>query len=158
MRYRLPLGQYANGNLAVIAIWVEINAAFPDMTSKSCVVAIVDDEASVLKGLKRVLDASNFTTETYDSAEAFLARGNLDDVRCIVLDVNMPTMSGIELRRRLKDLGSTIPVIFITALDTVPVRREANDLGCAGFLHKPFSGHELIDSVRKAINYRGSLN
>ncbi len=122
------------------------------MTSNSCVVAIVDDEASVLKGLKRLLEASNFKTETYDSAEAFLARGNLDDVSCIVLDVNMPSMSGIELRRRLKDSGSTIPVIFITALDIVAVRTQAFDLGCAGFLHKPFSGGELIDAVQKAIN------
>ncbi len=117
------------------------------MTSRSCVIAVVDDEPSFLKGLKRLLDASNFTTETYDSGEAFLARGNFGNVSCIVLDVNMPTMSGIELRRRLKDLGSTIPVIFITAPDTVAVRREANDLGCAGFLHKPFSA-----SMRKAIS------
>jgi FixJ family two-component response regulator len=122
------------------------------MMSKSCIVAIVDDEPNVLKGLKRLLDASNFTTETYDSAEAFLARGSLNDVSCIVLDVNMPKMSGIELRRRLKAMGSTIPVIFITALDTVAVRREANDLGCADFLHKPFSGYELINSVRKALH------
>ncbi len=122
------------------------------MTSKSCVVAVVDDEPSVLKGLKRLLDASNFKTEAYDSAAAFLARGNLDDVSCIVLDVNMPMMSGIELRRRLKDSGSTIPVIFITALDIAAVRTQAFDLGCAGFLHKPFSGGELIDAVQKAIN------
>ncbi len=122
------------------------------MTSRSCVVAVVDDEPSVLKGLKRLLDASNFTTETYDSAEAFLARGSLDEVNCIVLDVNMPAMSGIELGQHLKESGSTVPVIFITALDSVAVRTQAFDLGCAGFLHKPFSGHELIDSVRKAIN------
>ena len=64
----------------------------------------------------------------------------------------MPTISGIELRRRLKAMGSTIPVIFITALDTVAVRTEAIDLGCAAFLHKPFSGHELINSVRNAIH------
>ncbi len=68
------------------------------MTSKPSVVAVVDDEASVLKSLKRLLDASNFTTEAYDSAEAFLARGSLNDVSCLVLDVNMPNMSGIELR------------------------------------------------------------
>ncbi len=98
------------------------------MTSKPCVVAIVDDEASVLKGLKRLLGASNFITETYESAEAFLARGSLNDLSCIVLDVNMPMMSGIELRRCLKDLGSTTPVIFITALDTAAVRTQAYDL------------------------------
>jgi FixJ family two-component response regulator len=121
------------------------------VTSKSCVIAIVDDEPSVLKSLKRLLDASNFTTETYDSAEAFLARGSLNDVSCIVLDVNMPTMSGIELRRRLKAMGSTIPVVFITALDSAAVRRKAIEFGCAGFLHKPFSGHELINFVRKAL-------
>ncbi len=122
------------------------------MTSTSPVVAIIDDEASVLKSLKRLMEASNFRTETYDSAEAFLARGSLNDVSCIVLDVNMPTISGIELRRRLKAMGSTIRVIFITAVDTVAVRREAMDLGCAGFLHKPFSGRGLIDSVRNAIH------
>jgi len=121
------------------------------MTGKSCVIAIVDDEPSVLKGLKRLLVAANFTTETYDSAEAFLARESLNDVGCIVLDVNMPTISGIELRRRLKAMGSTIPVIFITALDTVAVRTEAIALGCAAFLHKPFSGQELINFVRKAL-------
>jgi FixJ family two-component response regulator len=122
------------------------------MTSKSSIVAIVDDEASVLKSLKRLLDASNFTTETYDCAQAFLARGNLEEVSCVVLDVNMPIMSGIELRRRLKAMGATIPVIFITALASAAVQREATDLGCAGFLHKPFSAHELIGSVRKAIS------
>ncbi len=122
------------------------------MTSKPSVVAVVDDEASVLKGLKRLLDASNFITETYDSAEAFLARGNLEDVSCLVLDVNMPNMSGMELRRRLKAMGSAIPVIFITALGSTAVQREATDLGCAGFLHKPFSGHELVGSVKKAIS------
>jgi FixJ family two-component response regulator len=121
------------------------------LPTKQAVIAIIDDEQSVLKGLKRLLDASKFSTETYDSAEAFLAHANLNDVSCIVLDINMPTMSGFELRHRLKAMGSTIPVIFITALNTIAVRRQAIELGCAAFLHKPFSGRELIDSVRKAI-------
>lgn len=120
---------------------------------KQLVIAIIDDERSILKGLKRVLDASNFTTEIYDSAEAFLARENMSDVNCIVLDIHLGGMSGIELWRRLKAMGSTIPVIFMTALDSTAVRREAINLGYAAFLQKPFTGQLLIDSVRNATSH-----
>jgi FixJ family two-component response regulator len=116
-------------------------------------VAIVDDEPSVLRGLKRVLDASDFTAEVFNSAEAFLDRGSASDVTCTVLDINMGGISGIEMQRRLKAMGSTTPVIFMTALDTMEVRREAMDAGCAAFLQKPFSAHELINSIRNATSF-----
>jgi FixJ family two-component response regulator len=122
------------------------------MSIKRKVVAIIDDESSVLKGLKRVLNAFNFTTEVFSSAEAFLRRGDAGDIICIVLDINLGGMSGIELRRRLKAMGSTIPVIFMTALDIDVVRREAMDAGCAAFLQKPFSGHVLIDSIKNVMS------
>jgi FixJ family two-component response regulator len=64
----------------------------------------------------------------------------------------MGGISGIEMQRRLKAMGSTTPVIFMTALDTMEVRREAMDAGCTAFLQKPFSAHELINSIRNATS------
>ena len=123
-----------------------------DMSTKRKIIAIVDDEPSVLKGLKRLLNASDFNPEVFNSAEAFLQRGDVSDVACIVLDINLGGMSGIEMRRRLKAMGSAIPVIFMTARDTAAVRSEAMDAGCAAFLQKPFSGQVLINSIKDATS------
>jgi FixJ family two-component response regulator len=114
------------------------------------VIAIIDDEPSVLRGLKRLLDASNFNTAVFDSGEAFLERGITSDITCIVLDIHLGGMSGIDMRRRLKAQGSTTPVIFMTALDSPEVRNQAANAGCAAYLPKPFSGAALIDAIRKA--------
>jgi FixJ family two-component response regulator len=115
-------------------------------------IAIVDDEPSVLRGLSRLLHTSDFNTEVFNSGEAFLERGATNDVACIVLDIHMGGISGIEMRRRLAARGSTIPVIFMTALDSPAARKEASEVGCAAFLRKPFSGHELIGAIRKATS------
>jgi|SRR5450759_2621202 FixJ family two-component response regulator len=122
-------------------------------SAKRSVVAIVDDDPSVLKGLKRVLDACDYMTDVFNSGEAFLAsnRANENDIACIVLDINLGGMSGIEVRRRLTTKNSQVPVIFMTALDTDALRREALDAGCVDYLCKPFSGHELIASIQKAL-------
>jgi FixJ family two-component response regulator len=114
------------------------------------VVAIIDDEPGVLTGLKRILDASGFAAEIFSSAEAFLARPAVDDLACLLIDINLGGMSGIELRRRLKEAGSHVPVIFITARDDDATRREAMKAGCAAYLRKPFAGSALIDAVTDA--------
>jgi FixJ family two-component response regulator len=118
--------------------------------TKRKVVAIIDDDPSVLRGLKRVLDASHFATKVYDCGEAFL--DSASQVSCIVIDIHLGGISGIEMRRRLKAIGSTTPVIFMTAHDSAAVRREAMDAGCAAYLQKPFSGHVLIDAIRNATS------
>ncbi|HEX5212197.1 MAG TPA: response regulator [Pseudolabrys sp.] len=122
------------------------------MPTKRKLVAIIDDDPSVLRGLKRVLDASHFATKVHDSGEAFLDSESASQVSCIVLDIHLSGISGIELRQRLKAMGSTIPVIFMTAHDSVAVRREAMDAGCAAYLQKPFSGHALINAIRNATS------
>jgi FixJ family two-component response regulator len=123
-----------------------------NLTTNKRIVAIIDDDPSVLRGLKRLLEASDFTTQVFSSAEAFLDCANASDVMCIVLDIHLGGISGIEMRRRLTAMGSTVPVIFITALDSTAVQREAVDAGCAAYLPKPFFGHVLIDSIRKATS------
>jgi FixJ family two-component response regulator len=120
------------------------------MQHRQFVVAIVDDDPSVLKGLNRLLQTCGFKTEVFNSGEAFLERENASEPACVVLDIHLGGISGIETRRRLTASGSTIPVIYMTALDTATVRSEATASGCAAFLRKPFSGNELVDSIRRA--------
>jgi FixJ family two-component response regulator len=115
------------------------------------VIAIVDDDPSFSRGLSRMLRANDFKVEVFDSCEDFIERGATYNVACIILDIHMGGMSGIELRRRLAAEGSTIPVIFMTAHDSAAVRNEAIEAGCAAFLPKPFSGQKLIDVIRTAI-------
>ncbi len=112
---------------------------------------MVDDEPAVLTGLKRILNASGLGAEIFLSAEDLLARGSLSDLSCLVVDINLGGMSGIELRRRLSAAGAAIPVIFITARDDEPTRREAVNAGCAAYLGKPFPGRVLIDAIANAV-------
>ena len=114
------------------------------------VIAIVEDDASMRKAVERLLNAYGFATETFASAEAFLSRDPLCDPACLVLDVQLNGMSGIQLRAHLQASGSSIPVIFITALDNEYVEAAAKRAGCLAYLHKPFSPDLLIDNVRRA--------
>jgi FixJ family two-component response regulator len=113
-------------------------------------VAVVDDDPGMLKGLQRLLTAHGFETEAFASAEAFLERGAARDPMCLVLDIHLGGMSGIELRRRLAHAGSTVPVIFITAFDDETTKREATEAGCIAYLHKPFPAPLLIGALDKA--------
>lgn len=116
------------------------------------IIALVDDDASVLRGLKRLLEANSYASESFDSGEAFLAHDRIDHVACVVLDIHLGGMSGIETRRVMLMRGATVPVIFMTALDTDEVRRTALDIGCVAYLRKPFAGDELIGAIRTAIS------
>ena len=122
------------------------------MSPDKFVVAIVDDDPSVLTGLKRVLGASGFITETFNSGEAFLERYKAAEPACVVLDINLGGISGIETRLRLTASGANIPVIYMSALDDATIRKEAAASGPATFLRKPFSGNELIGAIRMATS------
>jgi FixJ family two-component response regulator len=122
------------------------------MSPHKSVVAIVDDDAGVLTGLKRVLGAHGFITETFNSGEAFLERYKAVEPVCVILDINLGGISGIETRRRLTARGAEVPVIYMSALDTATTRKEAAASGCAAFLGKPFSGNVLIDTIRMATS------
>jgi FixJ family two-component response regulator len=114
------------------------------------VVAVVEDDASMLKGLERLLSAHGIATEAYTSAEAFLKDAATSEAKCLVLDINLGGISGIELKRRLAAAGSWLPVIFMTAVDSEFVRNEATDVGCIAYLRKPFSARQLIDAIDSA--------
>lgn len=99
-----------------------------------------------------MLNAHGFPTEAYRSAETFLSRDGARKFGCIVLDIHLGGMSGIELRRRLNELGINFPVIFITAVDDDALELEAVQAGCIAYLHKPFPAALLIGAINKALN------
>jgi FixJ family two-component response regulator len=117
---------------------------------KKKVVAVVDDDAIMRKSLLRLLDAHGFAARGFASAEAFLDDENATEAACLVLDVNLDGLSGIELRRQLTASGNSLPVIFITALGDEASEREATASGCVAYLHKPFPGKLLIGAIDKA--------
>ncbi|ACS59934.1 response regulator receiver protein (plasmid) [Rhizobium leguminosarum bv. trifolii WSM1325] len=114
-------------------------------------VAVVDDDASLRRSLGRLLNAYGFLAMEFASAEAFLARDPKAAIDCLVLDIDLGGMSGIDLQRRLKADGTTLPVIFITAVETASVKAEAEKVGCVAYLQKQFSGAALIAAINKAL-------
>jgi FixJ family two-component response regulator len=113
------------------------------------VVSVIDDDPAMLKAIERLLSAKGFDVEVFASAEAFLA-GTASKATCLVLDIHLDGISGIELRRRLTASGSRLPVIFITALDDEASHKEAIEAGCVAYLRKPFLAHLLMGAIDKA--------
>jgi FixJ family two-component response regulator len=111
---------------------------------------LICGDPSMLKGVSRVLKAHGFVTEVYTSAEAFLECAASSEASCLVLDINLGGISGIDLQRRLAAAGSRLPVIFMTAVDSEMVQSEALEAGCIAYLRKPFPSRQLLDAIGKA--------
>jgi FixJ family two-component response regulator len=120
------------------------------MPKQRWIVAIVDDDPSMLRATEALLDAHGFETTVFTSAEEFLDHRAATDADCLILDIDLGCMSGIELRRQIKVCGSTLPVIFMTALDDNAIN-QALEAGCIACLRKPFPGYQLIDAIREAV-------
>lgn len=105
----------------------------------------------MLRAAGDLLDAHGFTTVAFSSAEEFLAHSAGRGVDCLLLDIGLGGMSGIELRRQLKASGSILPIIFMTGLDDDAIEQQALKAGCVAFLRKPFSKGALIDAIKKAV-------
>ena len=120
------------------------------MNNRNIYVAVVDDDESVCRSLSRLLRAAHFQPIAYPSAEAFLADKKHPKFDCLVLDIQLGGMSGLELRKRLSAVNDTTPVIFITAHDDPEVREQAEASGCAGFFRKTDSGTDVLAAIRRA--------
>lgn len=120
------------------------------MDKKNKTVAIVDDDPGMLRGIARLLGAHGFGTRVFASAEAFLDDAKAKTAVCLVLDIDLGGISGIELRRKLTASGSRLPVIFITALDDATTQQEAIAAGCVAFLSKPFGAKQLVCAITSA--------
>jgi FixJ family two-component response regulator len=111
-------------------------------------VAVVDDDESLCRSLGRLLRAAEIQAVTYPSAEAFLADTKHPQFDCLVLDIQLGGMSGVELQRRLVEEGDKTPVIFITAHDDPETREQAIAAGCVGYFRKSDSGTDVLAAIR----------
>jgi FixJ family two-component response regulator len=121
------------------------------MMAQPTVVIVVDDNASLLKSMARLLAHHGIDSRTFASAEALLESDGVQMATCLLLDIHLGGISGIELQRRLVASGSKCPVIFMTAHDDEATRNEAINAGCIAYLRKPFASHVLLDAIAKGV-------
>ena len=114
--------------------------------------SVVDDDESVRESLPDLLREFGFAARAFSSAQQFLSSDYLDETRCLILDVAMPGMSGLDLQQELKRLGKEIPIIFITGQKDEEARKQAFRQGAVKFLYKPFSDGDLLDAVNTALD------
>ena len=119
--------------------------------TKIGIIAIVDDDEPLREALGSVLKAAGFLIDTFASAEDFLASPRSREIACLILDIRLPGMSGIELQRRLSESGCTIPVIFVTAHGDASLRDMLLKAGAAGFLNKPVRSDTLLREIHSAL-------
>jgi len=121
------------------------------MIEPDAVVFVVDDDPSVRRSTERLLRLAGLKVQTYSSAREFLASHRTEGPACLVLDVRMPGLSGMDLQSELAQSGIHIPIIFITGHGDIPMSVRAMKAGAVEFLTKPFRGRSLLDAVRAAI-------
>ena len=114
-------------------------------------ICVVDDDESVRRSTRLLIESLGFRVATFESAEAFLKSEKRHDTSCLILDVQMPGISGLQLQTRLARDGHSIPVIFITAYDDNQSRRQAMQAGAVAFLDKPFTDDQLLQAIRSAL-------
>jgi FixJ family two-component response regulator len=118
-----------------------------DLQRSGTLVAVVEDDASCRTALGRLLRSEGFDTALFESAEAYIDHPPPSEPLCLIVDVQLPGMSGIELQRRLQTAHAGLPVIVTTANREVLIRERAEQNGCAGFFWKPFDGAALIAAL-----------
>ena len=121
------------------------------MNDRNPIVFVVDDDESVGKSLARLIKSVGLAVETFPSARNFLERDQYDGPSCLVLDVRMPGISGLDLQAALAQANRDIPIIFITGHGDIPMSVQALKKGASDFLTKPFNDQELLDAIHLAI-------
>ena len=114
-------------------------------------VFIVDDDDQIRASIQGLLKSANLQSESFETAEQFLTRGPWDGPSCLILDVSLPGMSGLDFQAQLQNAGLQIPIIFVTGHGDIPMTVKAMKLGAAEFLTKPFNDQQLLDSVEQAL-------
>ncbi len=121
------------------------------MTPGAPVVFVVDDDSSVRDSLRRLITSVGFNVEVFPTAQAFLKARRPDGPGCLVLDVRLPGLSGLDLQRELADTDAALPIIFLTGHGDIPMSVRAMKAGAIEFLTKPFREQDLLDAIRAAI-------
>jgi FixJ family two-component response regulator len=122
-----------------------------EIKHKTGIIAIVDDDEPLREALASVMKAAGYLTNTFASAEEYLDSPSRRDTICLILDMRLPGMSGVELQRRLLDANSQVPIIFVTAHGDASLRDLVMKAGAAAFLNKPVRSDALLREIRTAL-------
>jgi FixJ family two-component response regulator len=114
-------------------------------------ISVVDDDESIRRTTTRLIESFGFRAAAFESAEGFLKSSQLHDTSCLIVDVRMPGMDGLQLQSQLAAAGCRIPIIFVTAYDDKESRRRAMQAGAVAFLGKPFSDEQLLQAIRSTL-------
>jgi FixJ family two-component response regulator len=115
-------------------------------------ISVVDDDESIRRTTTFLIESFGFRAAAFESAETFLKSGQLHDTSCLIVDVQMPGMDGLELQSALATAGYDIPIVFITAYENKVSRQQAVQAGAVAFLAKPFGDEQLLQTVRLALS------
>ena len=121
------------------------------MAPESSMVFIVDDDPLIRASIQGLLKSASLQSESFETAEQFLKRGRWDGPSCLILDITLPGMSGLDFQALLQNAGLQIPIIFVTGHGDIPKTVKAMKLGASEFLTKPFNDQELLDAVEQAL-------
>jgi FixJ family two-component response regulator len=119
--------------------------------SETPLISVVDDDESVRDSTRTLLRSVGYKVATFESGKVFLESGTLTDTECLILDMRMPGMNGLELQHRLNSSEARVPIIFVTAHDDRTSRQLAMDAGAANFFEKPFAASDLLGAVQTAL-------
>jgi two-component system, LuxR family, response regulator FixJ len=122
----------------------------PSLTARA-LISVVDDHESVRDSTRSLLKSAGYDVATFESGELFLESVALPDTRCLVLDIRMPGLSGLDVQRRLNLADSRIPIIFVTAHDDTMNRKLAMSSGASAFFQKPFAAADFLGAVETAL-------
>ena len=117
----------------------------------NAIIAIVDDDPSAREGLQALIQSAGWRAETFASAQEFLARPGAEATSCLVLDLQLPGLSGLDLQKRMAEVGLEIPIVFLTGHGNIPASVQAMKAGAVEFLTKPFDEEELLLAIQEAI-------
>jgi FixJ family two-component response regulator len=123
----------------------------PESEEYNAVIAIVDDDPSVRRGLERLIRSVGWQAETFASAQEFLARPGSEPPSCVVLDLQLPGLSGLDLQRRMAEAGLYTPIVFLTGHGSIPATVQAMKAGAIEFLTKPVDEQDLLRAIQEAI-------
>ena len=126
------------------------------MSPGKAIIVVVEDDAGLNQALARLLEAAGFSPAMFESAEALLAADTAASADCLVLDLHLPGMSGVQLHDKLKEISPPPPCIVITAYDDAATRRGIKGIGAAAVLIKPFKGQALVSAVQKVLGRSAS--